>query len=43
VRTAGTAPSTLVNSIRTTMAALAPDLAVRELQPAETTIAKANY
>jgi len=43
VRTAGTAPSTLVNSIRTTMAALAPDLPVRELQPAETTIAKANY
>ena len=41
VRTAGTA--TLVDSIRTTMAALAPDLPVRELQPAETTIAKANY
>jgi len=43
VRTAGAAPSTLVNGIRVTMAALAPDLAVRDLQPAETTIAKANY
>jgi putative ABC transport system permease protein len=43
VRTAGAAPSTLVDSIRTTMAALDADLPVRELQPAETTIAKANY
>ena len=43
VRSAGTAPSMLVDSIRTTMAALDPDLPVRELQPAETTIAKANY
>jgi len=43
VRTAGAAPSTLVDSIRTTMSALDPDLPVRELQPAETTIAKANY
>jgi predicted permease len=43
LRTAGAAPSTLVDSIRTTMAALDPDLPVRELQPAETTIAKANY
>jgi predicted permease len=43
VRTAGIAPSTLVDSIRTTMAALNADLPVRQLQPAETTIAKANY
>jgi len=42
VRTAGIAPSTLVDSIRTTMAALNPDLPVRKLQPAETTIAEAN-
>jgi putative ABC transport system permease protein len=42
VRTAGLAPSTLVESIRTTMAALDRDLPVRELQAAETTIAKAN-
>jgi predicted permease len=43
VRTAGVAPSTLVDSIRTTMAALDPDLPLRNLQPAETTIARANY
>jgi putative ABC transport system permease protein len=43
VRTNGGAPSTLVNGIRVTMAELAPDLAVRDLQPAETTIAKAKY
>jgi putative ABC transport system permease protein len=43
VRTAGVAPATLVDSIRTTMAALDPDLPVRKLQTAETTIAKANY
>jgi putative ABC transport system permease protein len=42
VRTAGVAPSALVDSIRTTMAALDRDLPVRQLQPAETTIAKAN-
>ena len=42
VRTAGAAPSTMVDGIRTTMAALDPDLPVRELQAAETTIAKAN-
>ena len=41
-RTAGIAPSTLVDRIRTTMAALNPDLPVRKLQPAETTIAEAN-
>ena len=43
VRTAGIAPSTLVDGIRTTMAALDPDLPVRKLQPAVTTIAWANY
>src|SRR5207244_3373696 len=42
VRAAGTAPSTLVDSIRTTMAVLDPNLPVSELQPAETTIARAN-
>ncbi len=43
VRTAGIAPSTLVDSIRSTMAALNADLPVRQLQPAETTISRANY
>ncbi len=41
VRIAGAAPSALVDSIRTTMAALDPDLPVRQLEPAETTIAGA--
>ena len=43
VRTTGSAPSALGDSIRTTMATLDPDLAVRQLQPAETTIANAKY
>jgi ABC-type antimicrobial peptide transport system permease subunit len=43
VRTAGMAPSALVDGIRSTMAALDPDLPVRKLQPAKTTIARANY
>ncbi len=43
VRTAGLAPSTLVDGIRTTMMSLDPDLPVRRLQPAEKTIARANY
>jgi len=43
VRTAGIAPSTLVDGIRTTVAALDPDLPVRKLQPAATTIAQVNY
>jgi len=43
VRTAGIAPSTLVDSIRTTMMSLDQDLPVRKLQPAETAIARANY
>jgi len=43
VRTAGVAPSTLVEGIRTTMTALNADLPVRQLQPAEITIAGVNY
>ena len=43
VRTAGIAPSVLVDSVRATMAALDPDLPVRKLQPAEAAIARANY
>jgi len=44
VRTAGVAPSTLVESIRTTVMSLDPDLPVRQLQPAATTIARGgNY
>ena len=43
VRTAGVAASTLVDSIRTTIAALNPDLPVSQLQPAEATIAKESY
>ncbi|HLA76379.1 MAG TPA: ABC transporter permease [Vicinamibacteria bacterium] len=43
VRTAGVAPSTVVDGIRTTMMSLDPDLPVRKLQPAEKTIARANY
>jgi predicted permease len=42
VRAAGVAPSTLVDSIRTVMAQLDPDLPVRKLQPANTTILRAN-
>ena len=43
VRTAGIAPSTVVDGIRTAVAALDADLPVRKLQPAATTIAWANY
>ena len=44
VRTAGVAPSLLVDSIRTTMMSLDPDLPVRQLQPATVTIKEAtNY
>jgi putative ABC transport system permease protein len=43
VRTAGAAPSSMLEPIRATMAALAPDLGVRNLQPAGSAIAKANY
>ena len=43
VHTSGVAPSALVSDIRTTMMSLDPDLPVRQLQPAEKTIARANY
>jgi len=43
VRGAGLAPSALVESIRTTMAALNADLPLRQLQPAEATISRGNY
>lgn len=43
VRTAGVPPASVVGGIRTAMAALDPDLPVRKLQPAEATIARANY
>jgi len=43
VRTAGVAPSGLVDSIRTTMMSLDQDLPVRKLQPADDTIARVNY
>lgn len=43
VRASGIAPSALVESIRTTMADLDPDLPVRQLQDADTTINRANY
>jgi predicted permease len=43
VRAAGVGPSTLVDSIRSTMAALNPDLPVRTLQPADATIDRYNY
>jgi putative ABC transport system permease protein len=43
VRTIGVAPFSVVESIRTTMAALDPDLPVRKLQPADATIERANY
>jgi predicted permease len=43
VRTAGPAPSTLVDSIRTTLAALNADLPVRQLQPADLAIDRDNH
>lgn len=43
VRTNGVAPSALVESIRTTIAELDPDLPVRTLQAADATIDRANY
>ncbi len=43
VRATGIAPSALVDSIRTTMAALDPDLPLRKLQPADITITRSNY
>jgi hypothetical protein len=43
VRTTGVAPATLVQSIREVMTQLDPDLPVRQLQPADKTIDRANY
>ena len=43
VRTSGVAPATLVQSIREVMTQLDPDLPVRQLQPADMTIDRANY
>ena len=43
VRTAGLAPTVLVDRIRTTLAALDPDLPVSKLQHADLTIERANY
>ena len=43
VRTTGVAPSALVQSIKQTMTQLDPDLPVRQLQPADVTIDRANY
>jgi putative ABC transport system permease protein len=43
VRTAGVPPAGLIDSIRTTMAALDPDLPLRKLQSADQAIARANY
>lgn len=43
VRTAGIAPQAMVDSIRNTMTELDPDLPLNQLQPANTTIARANY
>jgi predicted permease len=43
VHTTGVAPSTVVPSIRALMTELDPDLPVRQLQSADTTIDRANY
>lgn len=43
VRAAGVAPGTLADPIRAALAELDPDLPVRGLQPADTTIGRANY
>ncbi len=43
VRTAGPVPATLVDSIRATMAKLDPDLPLRKLQTADSTVDRANY
>jgi len=43
VRTSGIAPSAVVESIRSVMTELDPDLPLNQLQPANTTIARANY
>lgn len=43
VLTAGTAPASIIDSIRNTMTELDPDLPLNQLQPANATIARANY
>ena len=43
VRTAGAASSALIDAIRRTMTGLDPDLALRNLQPADASIDRANY
>ena len=43
VRVTGVAPSSVVEDVRNTIAALDPDLPVRRLQPADVTIARGNY
>jgi putative ABC transport system permease protein len=43
VRTSGVTPSSVIESIRTTMAALDQDLPVRKLQPADRMIARSTY
>jgi putative ABC transport system permease protein len=43
VRVSGVAPAALVDIIRATMTKLDPDLPVRNLQPADATILRANY
>jgi putative ABC transport system permease protein len=43
IRTQGLAPSTVIESVRATIASLDPDLPVRKLEPAVTTIARATY
>ena len=43
VRTSGVLPSTLVQAVRSVMAELDHDLPVRQLQPADATIERANY
>ena len=43
VRTTGVAPAVVVHTIRDAMTQLDPDLPVRQLQPADVTIDRANY
>ncbi len=43
VRTTGVAPAAVVESVRTNMAELDPDLPVRRLQPADARITRAKY
>jgi putative ABC transport system permease protein len=43
VRTSGVAPASLVETVRNLMTGLDPDLPVRQLQPADATVERANY